>query len=68
MCAHRDRITAALGTRGTWVLAVVERAVTERYLCVQTGERFPDRCPLEAFEMLMDGCVLAVAALDAVAA
>ena len=71
VCAHRERIAAAIGPSGTWVLAVVDRAITERYLTATGGdgggERSPGRFPSDAFEMLVDGCVLAVEALQAAA-
>jgi hypothetical protein len=68
VCAHRDRIAAAIGPQGTWVLAVVDRAITERYLTAMTGGRQPpSRFPHDAFEMLVDGCVLTVEALHAAA-
>ncbi len=95
VCAHRDRIAAAIGPNGTWVLAVVDRAITERYLTATGARPTPGetanttdaeigtelgtelgtdddappraaaRFPLDAFETLVDGCVLAVRALDA---
>jgi hypothetical protein len=71
VCAHRDRIASAIGPNGTWVLAVVDRAITERYLwatCSESAQRPSARFPAEVFETLVDGCVLAVEALHAAAA
>ena len=66
--AHRDPIAAALGPQGTWVVAVVDRAVTDRHLNARAGDPLPGRFPLDAFERLIDGCVLVVGAVHAVAA
>ena len=70
--AYADRIAAALGPQGPWVVAVVDRAVTERYLAVKydggaAADWDPSRFPLDAFEMFIDGCVLVVGDLHAAA-
>ena len=69
VCAHRHLLTTALGPQGTWAFWVVDRAITERYLNATWGADFARRkFPHDAFERLMDGCVLAVRTLHREAA
>ena len=111
--AHRADLIAALGTEGPWVFAVVDRAVTARYLSAKYGDGDdaadvvpeataadaptadvtieaasdddvaadveaeaetdctavpPRRFPCDAFERLIDACILTVGARQPVAA
>ncbi len=62
--AHRAALAAAIGPQGTWVLAVVERAVTERYMHARFGVgTAPAKFPHDAFEKLVDACVVTVRAV-----
>ena len=64
VCAHRDLLAAAIGPKGSWVFAVVDRAITERYLSDVWAADYPaKKFPHDAFERLVDGCVLAVRTL-----
>ena len=60
--AHRAELTAAVGPEGPWVFAVLDRAMTERYLSAKYGEddAAPRKLPDDCFERLIDACVLIV--------
>ncbi len=69
VCSHRDQLIEAIGVKGSWVFAVVDRAVTERYLIDEADAEFAPRpFPEDAFERLLDGCVLTVRSLHLTAA
>lgn len=62
--AHRESLAAAIGPEGTWVVAVVDRAITDRLETAKGGGGSARRkFPHDAFEKLVDSCVVTVRTL-----